>query len=106
MPDFLKKDVSLSFVLNNIDMLEDTLYGQNTFHGVIIILNQPDDQAALPLTIPSKSPSKPLKVEFMYLEEPTIVLRPIIFSQCTYGSRSHLLKYKRDTHLDASKLPR
>ena len=103
LPDFLKKDVSLSFALDNIDMLEDTPYGQNTFHGVIMVLNQPDDQTALPVqppfTIPSKLPSKRLKVDVKYLEEPTLVLRPITFSKYTHGSRSHLLnQYKRYTH--------
>ena len=43
LPDFVKKGVNVWFAVNNIDLLEDTPTGQNTFHGTVIVLNQRAD---------------------------------------------------------------
>ena len=40
LPNFVKQDVNIWFAIDNIDLLEDTLTGQNTFHGTVIVLNQ------------------------------------------------------------------
>ena len=103
LPDFVKRGVNVWFALDNIDLLEDTPYGQNTFHGTLIVLNQREDKNAkpfnTPLVIPDKVPFEPLKVKINYLEEPTIQLKPIHFEQYKFGQRDHLLpKYKNYTH--------
>ena len=36
LPDFVKKGVNIWFAIDNIDLLEDTPTGQNTFHGTVI----------------------------------------------------------------------
>jgi len=103
LPDWLKKGVNLTFALDNIDMLEDTAYGQHTFHGVIVVLNQCKEEEAepiqAPLVIPDKAPVVPLQVEIHYLEEPVIIKKPIRFETFTFGKRRHLLKpYKYYNH--------
>ena len=64
LPDWLKRGVGLTFAVDNIDMLEDTAYGQNTFHGAIVVLNQRKDEDAESIQeafiIPDKEPVKPL----------------------------------------------
>ena len=96
LPDWLKRGVGLTFAVDNIDMLEDTAYGQNTFHGVIVVLNQRKDEYAESiqeaLIIPDKAPVKPLQVEIHNLEEPVIVKKPIRFDTFTFGRRKCLLK--------------
>ena len=103
LPDWLKIGVSLTFAVDNIDMLEDTAYGQNTFHGTIVVMNQCKDENAdpiqEPLIIPDKAPAKPLQMEVHYLSEPTITKKPIRFQKFTFGERQHHLKlYQRYTH--------
>ena len=96
LPDWLKRGVGLTFAVDNIGMLEDTAYGQNTFHGVIVVLNQRKDEYAESiqeaLIIPDKAPVKPLQVEIHNLEEPVIVKKPIRFDTFTFGRRKCLLK--------------
>ena len=41
--DFVKKDVSLLFAVDNIDFFEDTPTEQNTFHGTVTVINQRTD---------------------------------------------------------------
>ena len=103
LPDFVKKHVNVWFAIDNIDLLEDTPYGQNTFHGTLIVLNQREDKDAEsinpPLVIPDKVPSEPLKVKVNYLEEPVKMLKPIHFEEYKFGQRDHLLlRYKHYTH--------
>lgn len=40
LPDFFKKGVNVWFAVDNIDLLEDTPTGQNTFHGTVVVINQ------------------------------------------------------------------
>ena len=65
LPDFVNEGVNTWFAVDNIDLLEDTPYGQNTFHGTVIVLNQTEDKGAKlinsPLSIPHTLPAKPLK---------------------------------------------
>ena len=39
LSDFVKKGVNIWFAVDNIDLLEDTPTGQNTFHGMVIVMN-------------------------------------------------------------------
>ena len=94
LPDFVKKKVNTWFAVDNIDLLEDTPYGQNTFHGTVIVLNQNDDNGEpinAPLTIPSKLPSKHIRVDIEYLNEPIIQQKPIRFQNYSFNKRKHLL---------------
>ena len=40
LPDFVIKDVNVWFAIDNIDLLEDTPTGQETFHWTVIVINQ------------------------------------------------------------------
>ena len=40
LPDFVKKGKNIWFAIDNIDRLEDTPTGQNTFLGTVIVINQ------------------------------------------------------------------
>ena len=40
LPDFVKKGKNIWFAIYNIDCLEDTPTGQNTFLGTVIVINQ------------------------------------------------------------------
>lgn len=40
LPDFVKKGVNIWFTFDNLDLLEDTSTGHNTFHGTVIVINQ------------------------------------------------------------------
>lgn len=40
LPEFVRKGVNCWLAIDNIDLLEDTSTGQNTFHGTVIVLNQ------------------------------------------------------------------
>ena len=40
LPDSVKKGVNIWLVVDNIDLLEVTPTGQNTFHGTVIVINQ------------------------------------------------------------------
>ena len=77
-------------------MLEDTPFGQNTFHGTIIVLNQRVDDSAeplySPLKIPQKLPDKPLKIHIAYKDEPVINKKPIRFESFPVGKREHLVE--------------
>ena len=99
----LKKGVNVWFAVDNIDLLEDTAYGQNTFHGTIMVLNQREDKNAESmngsLIIPDKLPPVPLNVRINYLKEPAIQLKPIRFSKYNIGERDNLLsRYKSFNH--------
>ena len=53
--------------------------------------------------LPRKPPSMPMKVDMVYLKQPTIILRPTTFSQHMCGDRyHHLLKYKIYTRVLAN----
>ena len=45
LPDFVNKGVNIWFAVNNIDLLEDTPTGQNTFHGTVVVINQRAEDA-------------------------------------------------------------
>ena len=81
LPNFIKGGTLVWFALDNIDLLEDTPYGQNTFHGTVIVIFQRETEDGVPmnppLKIPIKLPSKPLKMTLEYLEEPVIQQKPI-----------------------------
>jgi hypothetical protein len=85
LSDFVKKRVNIWFAVDNIDLLEDTPTGQNTFHGTVIVINQRAEDGEpvnQPLVIPEKllSPA-PLGFEVKYLQEP-------IIKKSQYGLRS------------------
>ena len=48
LPDFVKKEVNIWFAVDNIDLLEDTQTGQNTFHSTVIVM-QTDSLSTNPL---------------------------------------------------------
>ena len=57
LPDFVKKDIPVWFAIDNIDLLEDTATGQNTFHGTVIVINQLDKEGTAinePLVLENK----------------------------------------------------
>ena len=56
LPDFIKKNVTLYFAIDNIDFQEDTAYGQNTLHGTILVINQRQNEFAESLRGPLKIP--------------------------------------------------
>ena len=75
LPDFVKKDVNIRFAIDNIDLLEDTPTGQETFHGTVIVINQEDKDGEVinePLTIPDKLTEAPLTFQKNLLQEPII----------------------------------
>ena len=47
LPDFVKKGGNIWFAIDNIDLLEDTPCGQDTFHGTIIVLNRRENNDAV-----------------------------------------------------------
>ena len=103
LPDFVKKDVNVWFAVDNIDLIEDSPYGQNTFHGTVIVLNQRENNSAEPmntlLIIPKNVPPKSLKVNIHYLDEPIIQKKPIHFIEYKIGRRDYmLLKYQNYIH--------
>ena len=89
LPDWLKRGFGLTFAVDSIVMLEGTAYGQHTFHGVTVVLNQRKDEHAESiqeaLIIPDKAPVKPLQVEIHNLEEAVIVKNPIRFDTFTFA---------------------
>ena len=101
LPDFIKGGMLVWFALDNIDLLEDTPYGQNTFHGTVIVIFQRESDKGVPmnspLKIPTKLPSKPLKMTLEYLEEPVIQQKPIRFQNFKTCEREHLLENYRNS---------
>lgn len=89
LPDFVKKNVNIWFAVDNIDLLEDTPTGQNTFHGTVVVINQraqDGDPVNPPLVIPEKLPSSNLLgLDVSYLPEPFIKIRPIRFDRYDLG---------------------
>lgn len=102
LPDFVKRNVPIWFAADNIDFLENTAYGQNTFHGTLLVLFQRDEDGELinkPLQIPSKPPEKPHQVQIKYRDEPEIKLTPIRFPSYSVGRGADLLtQYSKFTH--------
>ena len=96
LPDFVKKGVNIWFAIDNIDLLEDTPTGQNTFHGTVIVINQraeDGEPVKQPLVIPQKlqTPS-PVTFEIKNLQEPRIKTKSIRFEIYPLNKRSHLIK--------------
>jgi len=81
LPNFVKKGVNVWFAVDNIDLLEDTQTGQNTFHGTVIVINQrvvDGEPINEPLIIPEKRQSPPPhSLNVKYLNEPAIKHKPI-----------------------------
>ena len=70
LPDFVKKNVNTWFAIDNIDLLEDTPTGQNTFHGTIIVINQREENGEplnKPLIIPDKLSHSTVKLKVDYM---------------------------------------
>ena len=87
LPDFVKKNVNTWFAIDNIDLLEDTPTGQNTFHGTLVVINQRGengDPLNDPLIVPEKLSESPKKFQLEYLQEPVISSIPIKFNQCYF----------------------
>ena len=82
LPNFLNQGVNIWFAVDNIDLLEDMPTGQNTFHGMVIVLNQcAEDGEAVnqPLALPPKAPDSSAQVGFevKYCKEPVIKPKPV-----------------------------
>ena len=96
LPDFVKKDVNIWFAIDNIDLLEDTPTGQETFHGTVIVINQEDKDGEVinkPLTIPDKLPEAPLTFQKNLLQEPIIKPTPLKFETYVIGKRSNIISH-------------
>jgi len=104
LPDFVKRGVNIWFAIDNIDLLEDTPTGQETFHGTVIVINQKADNGEPinePLLIPEKIPSQaPLKFEVKLQQEPIITTTPLRFEVFKMEKRNNLLS-KDFTHTRA-----
>ncbi len=96
LPDFVKKGVNVWFAADNIDVLVDTPFGQDTFHGTLLVLMQRDDNKAQslnpPLIIPDKVSSQKLEVEVTYKEDPQMIDAPFKFDTFEFGKHAHHLK--------------
>jgi hypothetical protein len=96
LPDWVKKGVPLAFAADNIDVLVDTPFGQDSFHGTLLVLFQQEDEEAenvnAPLQIPDKVPDdkKPMVVKYKELSH-EIEFNRIQFQGYDYGKRQHLL---------------
>ena len=96
LPNFVKRDVNIWFAIDNIDLLEDTPTGQNTFHGTVIVLNQrAEDGEAVnqPLALPPKAPDSSAQVGFevKYCEQLVIKPKPVRFETYKLGNRTELI---------------
>lgn len=82
IPSFVKKGKTLFFALDNIDHLACTAYGANTFHGLIIVLNQEEDQTGIPVNGPLEIPDKPIphQITVSYIDPPPILLTAVKFN--------------------------
>ena len=101
LPDFVKKGKNIWFAIDNIDLLEDTPTGQNTFHGTVIVINQRAEDGEpvnQPLVIPEKLLSQaPLEFEVKYMEEQIIRTKPVRFAVYHLGKRNRMIS-KDFTH--------
>ena len=87
----MKKGVNVWFAVDNIDLLEDTPTGQNTFHGTVVVMNQRDQDGELinkPLLF-QKSQSLSKSLDVRYLNEPVIKQKPIRFHEYQH-SKQHM----------------
>ena len=94
LPDFVKKGVNVWFAIDNIDLLEDTPTGQNTFHGTVVVLNQrANDGEPInePFVLPKDLSPLPLSMKVTFREEPVIKPRPIRFQDYQVEKRRNLL---------------
>lgn len=95
LPVFVKKDENIWFAIDNIDLLEDTPTGQETFHGTVIVINQQDVDGQFMnklLVIPQKMPPQALlKFEVHLQQEPIIKTAPLKFKDYKIGKRNNLL---------------
>ena len=101
LPDFLKKGVPLAWAIDNIDFTEDTPFGQNTFHGAVLVVYQEDEEAE-PLNKPIEIPDKltASQINIMSLPEPVIRLKTPKFEEYEFGKNFALLKdYEHDDHV-------
>ncbi len=93
LPDFIKQNKSVYFAIDNIDILEETPFGQNTTHGTIIVISQEDDEDGqtinTPLHVPHRAASQEL--EIAYREEPVINQQSIKFETFELNEQSNLL---------------
>ena len=90
LPSFVKKGVNVWFAVDNIDLLEDTPTGQNTFHGTVLVMYQRKEDGELinePLVIPEKCQPLSKSLVVRYLEEPVIKQKAIRFAAYHHGKR-------------------
>ena len=94
MPPFVKEDQSVFFSANNIDFLEDTVYGQNMLHGTFLVMNQRDTMQGMPLNELLEIPhvDTPVDIEIDYLHAPEIKLRPVRFEEFDFGSQKEVIR--------------
>jgi len=96
LPNFVKRDIIIWFAVDNIDLLEDTPTGQNTFHGTVIVLNQrAEDCEAVnqPLALTPKAPdlSAQVGLEVKYCEQLVIKPKPVRLETYKLGNRTELI---------------
>ena len=87
LPDFVRKDVHLWFAIDNIDFLENIVYGQNTLLSTLVILFQRNEDGEIPnplLKIPLKVPKDTIKFHMQYKDEPSIKLTTIRFTEFSH----------------------
>ena len=95
--DFVKKGLNIWFAVDNIDLVEDTPNGQNTFHGTVIVTNQRNvggEPVNQPLVIPEKLKSDSrLAFDVKHLPELEEVAKakPICFGSYQLGKQRQLL---------------
>ena len=100
LPDFVKKGINVTFAVDNIDLLEDTPTGQNTFHGTVSVINQravDGEPLNRPIVVPNTLSSTQLTLSTKYLAEPIIKNKPVQFQQYKLGNTS-VLNIKDYTH--------
>ncbi|CAB4023652.1 Hypothetical predicted protein, partial [Paramuricea clavata] len=93
LPDFVKKGVNIWFAVDNIDLLEDTPTGQNTFHGTVIVINQQAEDGEPvnpPLVLQDNLLSPAPAFHINYLQEQIIKTKPHRYEVCLFGKRKNL----------------
>ena len=96
LPSFIKKDRCPFFAIDNIDFQEDTVYGQDTLHGTVVVVNQHADDSAEKLVGPLKISDKIAKcrIDVKYQEEPIRKSIPMKFQHYFCSVDGILQDYK------------
>ena len=94
---FRREWVNIMFVVVNIDLLDETPTGQNTFHGTVIMINQRAEEGEpvnqLLLTPKMLLSPTPLAFEVKYLQEQIINRSQFDLRHTSLESGEHDFKY-------------